>query len=103
MEMAGQTFSALELFLRMGQRLRGCIPVCHPSQRILSERAILISKTSFFNYSSHNLIAGLDGNIGLLCVRYAGGVEQDLAERRLWQTPALRICVEIGDHHGIRR
>jgi hypothetical protein len=34
-----------------------------------------MNKTSRFNYLSHNIIVGPDDNVGLLCARYAGGVD----------------------------
>src|SRR4030095_16382876 len=89
--------------LRSGQGLRICRPACHTSQRILSEKAESISKACYFNYLSHNIIAGRDDNVGMLCAGRAGGVEEDLMERRQGPTPALRLCVEVGDQHGIWR
>jgi hypothetical protein len=35
----------------------------------------LTTKTGRFDYLSHNIIAGMDDSVGLLCARRAGGVE----------------------------
>src|SRR5262245_20731000 len=61
--------------VRLKISLWSCRPACYPSHHILSEQAESISKTGSFNYLSHNIIAGRDGNIDLLCSGRAGRVE----------------------------